>query len=303
MLIKLTKSNPIWGYVVLVVFCFLLSLKEWFFCNSSFVFEHAAVAGIILLCSIFLTIIVRNQALSKNFIISGLFLIILYFSDPFFGDTKSALQLALKMFVAIIAFFYLLRSFDKISGYVSLFNGAFLFSCISVFDPVFIFALPFIWITLLVYSDNNYRSWIISLMAIFLPYLIYFSFYFLVDDLLSVGAAFDKFFNMSVFAFSEWDNAFILPIIEFAIGIIAFIGQIKNLRGDIVYRKKTALFLVAFIYFSLFAVLFYNQSAAHIVLPVVTAFLTGKYFHYAKKSWIAETVLWGLIISTCILCF
>ena len=303
MLIKLTKSNPIWGYVVLVVFCFLLSFKEWFFCNSSFVFEHAAVAGIILLCSIFLTIIVRNQALSKNFIISGLFLIILYFSDPFSGDTKSALQLALKIFVAVIAFFYLLRSFDKISGYVSLFNGAFLFSCISVFDPVFIFALPFIWITLLVYSDNNYRSWIISLMAILLPYLIYFSFYFLVDDLLSVGAAFDKFFNMSVFAFSEWDNAFILPIIEFAIGIIAFIGQIKNLRGDIVYRKKTALFLVAFIYFSLFAVLFYNQSAAHIVLPVVTAFLTGKYFHYAKKSWIAETVLWGLIISTCILCF
>jgi hypothetical protein len=300
-LIKLTKSSPIGGYIALVTLCFLFFVKEWFFGNLSFAFERAAVAGVILLCSILLTIIVKNQALSKNFIISGLLLLIFCFSDPFFGDTQFALQLALKMFVAIIAFFYLLRSLDKIRGYVSLFNGTFLFSCISVLDPVFIFALPFVWITLIVYSDNNYRNWIISLIAILLPFLIYFSFCFLVYGLPAVNAAFDNLFNLPVIAFSGWNRVFILPIAEFIIGIIAFIGQIKNLRGDIVYRKKTALFLVAFIYFSLFAILLYSQSATHIVLPAVTAFLIGKYFHRAKKLWIAEIVLWGLIISIHIL--
>jgi hypothetical protein len=56
--------------------------------------------------------------------------------------------------------------------------------------------------------------------------------------------------------------------------------------------------LAAFIYFSLFTVLFYAQSATHIILPIVTAFLIGKHFYYAKRIWIAEVVLWAMIIGT-----
>jgi hypothetical protein len=298
MLIKLTKSSPATGYITLVILCFILFTKEWFFGDgSSFVFENVVVAGITLLSSILLTITVRNQALSKNYVISGLLFVLFCFSDQFFGDVR----LALKMFVAIFAFFCLLRSCNRAGGYVSLFNGTLLFSCISVFDPIFIFALPFVWITLLVYSDNNYRDWIISLIAIILPYLIYFSFYFLIGDLPTIYSILDIIFDLPAPSLPDWNNAFIMPVAQFIIGIIAFIQQIKHLRGDIIYRKKISLFLFAFVYFSLFAILFYAQSAAHIVLPIAAAFLIGKYFYYTKTTWIAEVLFWGLIIGALLL--
>jgi hypothetical protein len=291
MLIKLIKNNSIVGYAALIILCFIFFL---FKNNFSLTLESAVVAGIILLCSIFLIIVIRNQALSKNSVISGLLFTVLGFSDPFFGDV----WLAAKMFVAIVAFFYLLRSFDKTNGYVPIFNGAFLFSCISVFDPVFVFALPFIWIILIIYSDNNYRNWIISLIAILLPYLIYFCFCFLVYDLSAVNAAFDNLINVPVIALFDWDKTCALPAAEFLIAIVAFVAQIKSLRGDIVYRKKVSLFLATFVYFSLFEILFYAQGIAHIVLPVIAAFLIGKYFHNIKKTWIAEILLWGMIVGT-----
>jgi hypothetical protein len=293
MLLKLTKNSPVTGYLALIILCFIFFAKKSFYDNGFlFIPEDAATAGLILLCSISLTITIKKQALSKNYILSGLLLTILCFSDPVFED----MWIALKMLVAIVTFFCLLRSFDKTSGYVSLFNGAFLLSCISVFDSVFIFTLPFVWITLIVYN-NNYRNWIISLIAIVLPHAIYFCFYFLYGGLQMANTAINTIFDMPAAAFPNWDNLFILPTTELFIAIIAFIYQIKNLRGDIIYRTKTILFLVGFVYFSLFTVLFYTLPTAHTVLPLIASFLIAKYFHRIKRTWIAEIIIWMMIVG------
>jgi hypothetical protein len=246
----------------------------------------------VLLGAVFLTIILRNQALAKNCITAGLVFVVLCYSDPLLFED---IRFIVEVFVALVAFFYLLRSNDKTgSEYVFFFNSSFLLSCISVFDNIFVVALPFILFVLLFYSSNNFRHWIISIIAMAVPWVLYYCFCFLTSRPFLFSIDLKP-------VMPEWDLPLILQTVEFFIGVVAFIFGINTLRGDIIFRRKTSLFLFAFVYFSAFGILFYEQPASHIMFPIISAFVIGKLLNYPRIKWIAEITLLALIAAVLII--
>ncbi|MDR1739140.1 MAG: hypothetical protein LBR45_00075 [Bacteroidales bacterium] len=290
MLLKLSKNSAIMGYIMLLI----LSLVYWIIdvlgANIPFP-ENSITALLILFGAIIFSVIVHKQNLSKGYIVSAMLLVVICYSDIFFFKD---IHLIIQTLIAIIAFSMLLRSHNKSNGYVSLFNGSFLFSTISVFNPQFVLALPFIWIMLIVYGNNNYKDWLISLIAAALPYILLLSFCFIFDR-------WDYFplFDLEIIL-PVWSNALILPIILIFIGILAFVQQMKLLRGDIVYVRNISLFLAAYVYFTLFFVLFYTYDASHIMFPVLYAFIIGKYLNAMRRKWLAEVLFFLLIVGVAV---
>lgn len=279
------------GYVML----FIISLTYWIidvFGTNILLSKNSITALLILFGAIVFSIIVRKQNLSKGYIVSTMLFVVTCYSDIFFFKD---IHLIIQALIAIIAFSMLLRSHNKSNGYVSLFNGSFLFSAISIFNPQFVLALPFIWIMLIVYGNNNYKDWLISLIAVALPYILLLSFCFIFDKW--------DYFPLFDFAiiFPHRSTDLILPVIFIFIGALAFAQQMKLLRGDIVYVRNMSLFLAAYVYFTLFFVLFYTYDASHILFPVLYAFIIGKYINAIRRKWLAEVLFLLLIIGVAVL--
>jgi hypothetical protein len=193
----------------------------------------------------------------------------------------------------------LLNSFDLRRPYTNVFEAGFFLSLGSLFYFNLIFLLPaFIIAGRMMVRDPHWREPFLVFLGAFVPWLLVFSTYFLVDR----TPVLMQWIKNSMFLRGEsiLKNIPLLVYLAF-VGILTFLGSLTIIRQ---YGEKKVRFRRFFLFFFLLfvsAVLSFvlipgSSSEIFIIAALPVSFLLSNYFDSMKKGLFGEVVI-GLIIG------
>ncbi len=250
----------------------------------------AALAIIVISAFTLNNILVYHELTPKNNLLPAFIFILLMGSDP----------LTLCCYPVIIAlpfFMWFLHSVFRINdepeNFMEVFNASMLISVISMIYPVAIIFFLCIWLILLVYGLFNGRNLIISIIAVALPYLYLFLYFFWTDQL---SAALDTYLNFfrNAFAFQMSRNIWqiVLWVIFVLFMLIPAFMRITGTLGtsSINFREKMSAtsWMLAF---SLPLIIFQGKVDYNTLIYIPASIMISHYYNLFKKSVMNEIVL------------
>jgi hypothetical protein len=141
----------------------------------------AVALATVLLSSLTLNnILIFHELTPKNNLLPAFLFILLMGSNPDALCTYPVI-LSLPFFTWFLHTIFKMN--DEPENYMEVFNASILTAVISMIYPVAIILYLFIWLILLIYGTFNGRNLIISLIAVSLPYLYLFLYFFWTDQL------------------------------------------------------------------------------------------------------------------------
>jgi hypothetical protein len=253
----------------------------------------AAAVGIVVISALTLNnILVFHDLTPKNNLLPAFIFIVFMGSNPHALGSYPVI-LALPFFTWFLHTIYKMN--DEPENYMEVFNAGILTSVISMIYPVAIVLFLFIWLTLLVYGIFNGRNLIISFIAVLLPYVYLFLYFFWTDQ---VGAALDAYADYfgKIFAFEM--NKEVLQLFIWSIfAVLMLLPAFMRISGtlstyNIKFRKKMSAttWLMAF---SIPIIIFHGNVNYNNLIFLPASIIIAHYYHLFKKSAINEI---GLLI-------
>jgi hypothetical protein len=250
----------------------------------------AALAIIIISAFTLNNILVYHELTPKNNLLPAFLFILLMGSNPLTLCSYPVI-IAMPFFMWFIH--SLFRINDEPENYMEVFNASILISIISMIYPVAIIFFVSIWLILLVYGVFNGRNLIISIIAVALPYLYLFLYFFWTDQLNEALNAYLGFFgNMFIF---EMNKNFLQIAIWSIFAIFMILPAYMRITGtlgtfNINFRKKMSAtaWLVAF---SLPIIIFHGKVDYNTIIFIPASIMVAHYFNLFKKSVMNEIVL------------
>jgi hypothetical protein len=251
-----------------------------------------AAALVIVIISAFTlnNILVFHELTPKNNLLPAFLFIVFMGSNPLTLCTYPVL-LSLPFLTWFIHTIF--RVNDEPENYMAVFNASILVSIISMIYPAAIFLYVCIWMILLVFGTFTGRNLIVSFIALLLPYVYLFLYFFWTDQLNEASIAYRDYFS-GIFHFQIryeiWElliwGIFILFMVFPAFTRIT--GTLSSF--NINFRKKMSAtgWLLAF---SFPMIIFQGQVDYHTFIFLPASIMVAHYYHLFKKSSWNEIVL------------
>jgi hypothetical protein len=250
----------------------------------------AAVAIVLVSALTLNNILIFHDLTSKNNLLPAFLFILFMGSNPHSLGTYPVI-LALPFFTWFLHTVFKMN--DEPENYMEVFNASILVSIISLIYPAAIVLFLFIWMTLLVYGIFNGRNLIISLLAVLLPYIYLFLYFFWTDQVDAALISYHDYFRQ-IFNFIL--NKEILQLFIWGIFVIfmlfpAFTRISGTLSSfNINFRKKMSAttWLMAF---SLPIIIFHGSVDYNTLIFLPASAMIAHYYHLFKKSALNEITL------------
>jgi hypothetical protein len=318
MLIKFFKSSFLIQYFVLVLFTAALWVPG-FLANPGLPVEPdlitplyniayyllsfwygaspALAVAIVLTSALTLNnILVFHDLTPKNNILPAFIFILLMSTNPH-ALCSSPVILALPLLTWFLHTIYKMN--DEPENYMEVFNAGILVAVISLIYPPAIILYLFIWITMLVYGIFNGRNLIISVLAVLIPYLYVFLYFFWTDRLNDALLAYVDFFS-TLLAFKI--NKEVLQLVIWAIfALLMLFPAFTRISGtlssfNINFRKKMAATSWLMV-FSIPLIVLHGPADYNILIFLPAGVMIAHYYQLFKKSFVNEiTVLLFLLL-------
>jgi hypothetical protein len=252
---------------------------------KSFEAASPAAALVIIVISAFTlnNILVYHELTPKNNLLPAFLFIVFLGSNPH-ALCSYPVILALPFFTWFIHTIF--RVNDEPENYMAVFNASILVSIISMIYPEAIILYVCIWLILLVFGTFTGRNLIVSFIALLLPYVYLFLYFFWTDQLGNALSAYLAYF-LEIFHFSInpdlWQFAIWAIFIIFMLfpAFIRITGTMSSF--SINFRKKMA--ATAWILaFTIPMIIFHGRVDYHSLIFLPATIMVAHYYHLFKRS-------------------
>lgn len=261
-------------------------------------FLQRILAGLFIFwhCILINRIMVGQRVLSTNSFFPALFYFLIISINP-----KS-----IYLSPNLIGLTFILLSFNKIlSSYLSssaklkIFDSSLLMSIGVLIHPPFIILTPIVWMGMSIFSQTEWRQWVISIIALLFPWLILFTFskYFLIE-LLNPVYFFGFLTEMTMP--SSLDRGDLLSMCFMGLlSVLAIVELLLSLsRKNIKARKSYILILWTLVLCSLYTLVSPDSFSIKIIIfALPMSAIISNYFYYQKYAKWLNLICIGLIIS------
>ena len=235
--------------------------------------------------------------LFKNSLLPSVVFVIITGILPTFYTMDAAILI---IFLQLALFITLIRLFKSHQGTQRCFDAGVIVALASFFYFPAIAWLVLVWFSLIIFRPFVWREWVSTIIGVITLYIFLAFYYFWTnrwDDFLMVWSPLKgNFWEINVFP-RKSDYLPLFPMI--LILIIAFNKLFENFYKNVLLVRKVQQIMIASIFITAFS--YYIKpsfSINHFILLAapLTLFLSY-YFLVAKKIWMAEGLLWLMIIS------
>ena len=238
-------------------------------------------------------LIYNNNIIKKeNLIIATIFISLNTFNIGVFKDIISS-------FLLLFFVNKLFESYQKEYPFNEIFICSLIISLLVIINSIMVLLLPLIVISSLIFNFSNWRCYIVSLIGLSMPILIYVIFMSLVGDeitpfkYVSVPTFSDNIAGFIIFykANSWVANIFILIT---TISLFEFFNWLykKSIRS-----RKSFFILLSYLIISIAIGIFGNEKNWYIVLAPISVFIAN-YFTYTKKRNLANILFYVFIFTS-----
>ncbi len=238
-------------------------------------------------------LIYNNNIIKKeNLIIATVFISLNTFNVGIFKDIISS-------FLLLFFVNKLFESYQKEYPFNEIFICSLIISLLVIINSIMVLLLPLIVISGLIFNFSNWRCYIVSLIGLSMPLLIYVIFMSLVGDeitpfkYVSVPTFSDNIAELLIFykANSWVANIFILIT---TISLFEFFNWLykKSIRS-----RKSFFILLSYLIISIAIGIFGNEKNWYIVLAPISVFIAN-YFTYTKKRNLANILFYVFIFTS-----
>ena len=238
-------------------------------------------------------LIYNNNIIKKeNLIIATVFISLNTFNIGVFKDIISS-------FLLLFFVNKLFESYQKEYPFNEIFICSLIISLLVIINSIMVLLLPLIVISGLIFNFSNWRCYIVSLIGLSVPLLIYVIFMSLVGDeitpfkYVSVPTFSDNITELLIFykANSWVANIFILIT---TISLFEFFNWLykKSIRS-----RKSFFILLSYLIISIAIGIFGNEKNWYIVLAPISVFIAN-YFTYTKKRNLANILFYVFIFTS-----
>jgi hypothetical protein len=253
----------------------------------------AAAVAIVFISALTLNnILIFHDLTPKNNILPAFIFILFMGSNPHALSTYPYI-LTLPFFTWFLHTIFKMN--DEPENYMEVFNASILVSVISMIYPIAIILFLFIWMTLLVYGIFNGRNLVISVLAVILPYVYLFLYYFWTDQVPAALTAYDDYFG-KIFSFTMNKEAMQLVIWSiFAVFMLlpAFMRISATLSSfNINFRKKMST-VTWMLVFSIPIIIIHGSVDYNTLIFLPAGIMVVHYYQIFKKSLMNEI---GLLV-------
>ena len=238
-------------------------------------------------------LIYNNNIIKKeNLIIATVFISLNTFNVGIFKDIISS-------FLLLFFVNKLFESYQKEYPFNEIFICSLIISLLVIINSIMVLLLPLIVISGLIFNFSNWRCFIVSLIGLSMPLLIYVIFMSLVGDeiipfkYVSLPAFSDNIAELLIFykANSWVANIFILIT---TISLFEFFNWLykKSIRS-----RKSFFILLSYLIISIVIGIFGNEKNWYIILAPISVFIAN-YFTYTKKRNLANILFYVFIFTS-----
>jgi len=258
------------------------------------VFSAILAFGLLLLQSIILNnLVINNNLNDKNTFLPALCYFVLMSVFPENCTLNNTLIINLALLVFINTF---LKIYLREDAFAPIFNISFFIAVLSLFYNSAILLLVIVWSVFIIYRNNAWREWIISIIGFVLPYLFIFFYYFWVGKTGFVK----EFYNGFSFNTLHPDFYSVKTLSALIIQVIIFYALIKyysNYKDKIVMLRKYAAIIIVIFFIDLLMVYFSDSNRVVFIQMtyIPAAIFISQLFLRIKKSWVSELIFFILI--------
>jgi hypothetical protein len=235
-------------------------------------------------------ILVFHELTPKNNILPSFIFVLLMSSNPIILCSYPFI-IALPFFTWFLHTMFKMN--DEPENYMEVFNASILVSVISMIWPVAIFLFVYVIMSLLVYGIFNGRNLVIALIAVILPYVYLFLYFFWTDQVPAALEAYSNYFG-DIFSFKM--NRSIIQLLIWAIfSLFMLFPSFTRISGslssfNINFRKKMAATSWLMV-FSLPLIVFHGSINYNNLIYLPSAIMVAHYYQLFKKSLMNEIIL------------
>tara|TARA_B100000780_G_C21110521_1_gene448750 strand:+ start:770 stop:1750 length:981 start_codon:yes stop_codon:yes gene_type:complete len=246
--------------------------------------ERLLLSGLVFWQCIYINkIMVGHKILSANSFFPALFFCLIISFWPQALHLSSEL---LGISFILIALNKTLETYLSENYYSNVFELSFSFSLATLLHPPFFVFIPLIWIGMSIFSQLEWRNWVLSILALLTPWVVLLSYtnYFKVDDLQLIN-----FFNFIYIEDPEINinkTELIGLVILVIVFIIAINELLKSLSKKNIKARKSYIYLMWILPLFIFYFLLSPTIIWHklLILTIPFTVIISNYFYYNKKS-------------------
>ena len=239
---------------------------------------------------------VEEKIISTNSFFPALFYFLLISISPKIIHMNPTI---LSMVLLILALTKLLNSYLDKNAYSKVFESAFLISLAGLIHLPFIVFIPIVWIGMSIFSQVEWRHWVLSIIAIICPWYILFSvatFYSIEHS--SIGSSLLVLFE-KVTKYSLNLKDFLCLLIYGFICSIALIELIIRLKQKNIKARKSYILLLWIIPFTVIYFLvsndFFYMKLIISAIPLSAA-ISNYFYHHKNTNWLNFLILTLVIV-------
>lgn len=294
--LKTTSPITIVLYMTLaVLFCFLPVFKH----SINDIYSHTYFTStIVFLLGIFLPILqsvgLNNLIYEKDVIKKSSLLVapvFLLLCTPFLSQADAWI-------VSFLLIFYLnniFGSFQKDKPFSLAFNTSFLLSTIALFYADVILLFPIIIVAFLIFSNLTWRSFLIAIVGLALPILLYWIYTFLFDLAFNYRFPSYKLPTLDLPTFNELAYAELAwYIVVGTIIILSFLELFFWMYKKSIRSRKSFFIILAY----LLLLVFVNFDNSYFLTLTPIAVIVANFFVYSKRTKLTEILFFLFVIAS-----
>jgi len=252
------------------------------------VFAERILVGLLVFwqCIIMNRIMVRQKILSINSFYPALFYFLLISISPEVIHLSPAL---LSIGFILLALKKILSSYLEKEAYSNVFDSAFLISLAALIHPPFLIFIPLVWIGMSIFSQVEWRHWILSIIAIACPWFITYTMatFFSIDQL-NLSSFLDFLLEENQTIVLNWGDFISLSAFGL-LSIVSIIELINSLRQKNIKARKSYV-LILWILLLALAYSYLSKDNFHIKLLIyavpLSAIISNYYYFHKKTGWL-----------------
>lgn len=302
MILKPLKNSHSYLIFALITFSLLFFAPSYFnsqLKNTSQIFPYFPIFILILsfllttLFSIALNNLIYEKDVIKksNFVLAFVFLLL---NTPFVTNYK----MMIFSFLLLIFLDNLLKLYKQKHPYSIVFNAGIILSLLSFYLPHTLILFPLIILATLVFRNISWRTIVISILALFVPYLFLWTYQlFYSQELL-----FPKFeFNYISINF-QIDSYYLHEQIWFSVLALVFLCSIFEI-SQWMYKKsirsrESFRVIIFFLLISVFIFLFTENTESVFLSFIPGSIIMSNFFIYHKKNYLSEFIFTLFLFSS-----
>lgn len=253
----------------------------------------------IVLQALFLTFVInRHSVLKENTHLPALMYVVLMSCFP---EQLSFNPLLLANFFIIIFLNSIFNFYRSDSASFHVFDAGLFIGIAGLFYWPALFLFPLTMAALVLLRPFNVKEWIVSLLGLVLPFIVFAIVLFWFDKLSvnSIMSLLEPFYKMHFSA--VYKNTYIILFVILA--VLGIASLIKFFQDMSTFAKlRTRKFLMLFVWFFLFAAISYLVSVKRTMislsfLAIPLSVMFSNYFLSLKKQWLAEGLFLLLLVA------